>query len=137
MNNLFKRIVNICLFSQFDHNDTSNNKNEEFKNYEGYFSFIPNDLKGPPPISNIPSSSFNQTMDLRIEIFEDANDTSDYEEHLDSTHIVKAENHLSSSFNSDCYEKNKNHKSLDGELAEIEIEFQNNCSKDTFSINQI
>ena len=64
VNNFFKQIVNICLFSQLYHNDTSNNKNEEFKNYEGYFSFIPNDLKGPLPISNIPSSSFNQTMDL-------------------------------------------------------------------------
>ena len=87
-------------------------------------------------MSNICSSSFNQTMDHRIEIFEDANDTSDYEEHLDSTHIVKAENHISSSFNSDCYEQNKNHKSLDGELAEIEIEFQNIFSISTFSINQ-
>ena len=53
-------------FSQFDHNDTTNNKTEEFKNYEGYFPFIPNDLQGHPPLINIHSSSFNQTMDLRI-----------------------------------------------------------------------
>ena len=66
-------------FSQFDHNDPTINKNEDFKNYEGYFPFISNDLGGPPPISNIHSSSFNQTMDLIIGSYEDAN-SSDFEE---------------------------------------------------------
>ena len=74
MNNLFKQILNICLFSQFDHNVPIINKNEDFKNYEWDFSFISNDLKGPHPISNIHSSSFKQI-----------------EEHIDSTHFVKSE----------------------------------------------
>ena len=43
-------------FCQFVHNDPIINKNEDFKNYKGDFPFIPNDLKGPMPISNICSS---------------------------------------------------------------------------------
>ena len=88
-------------FSQFDHNDPTINKNEDFNNYKGDFTFIPNGLKGPPPISNIRSSSFNPTMDLRIWSFEDANQTSYFEEHVDSTHFAKYENSFSSSFDSD------------------------------------
>ena len=44
---------------------------------------------------------------------------------------------MPSSFDSDCYKHNKNHKSLEDELDEIEIEFQNICSIFIFSINQI
>ena len=76
-------------------------------------------------------------MNLRIESFEDANETSNFVEHLDPTYVAKSENSSSSSFDSDCYDQNKNHKSLEDELAEIEIEFQNIRSKYTFCMNQI
>ena len=76
-------------------------------------------------------------MDLKTGSFEDGNYTSYFQEHVDSTHFSNSENPFTSSFDSDCYEQNKNHKSLEDELAEIEIEFQSICSRYTFSINQI